>query len=212
MVLVFYLLCIVSMMMIRPCLNRGFLKKGKTAIYNSLYFIPVLSLFHTVAGGLICKSMPRCTLRVKVRNICFTIVDYSFPYLSVIISMISNAAHFSLKLDQSMKSLILSSVKEMKNTVVIGMYTQCCTVRVHKVVNCAEIVNLKSQFLMQCLKSMMPRIWNDFECLTVMRGWTNTHKYCLIIRLFCFPLAVMTINKNVKITLPSPACCSPIFN
>ncbi|XP_037037054.1 JNK1/MAPK8-associated membrane protein-like [Bradysia coprophila] len=98
MVLVFYLLCIVSMMMIRPCLNKIFLKKGKTAIYCSLYFIPVLSLLHTVAGGLI---------------------YYSFPYLSVIISMISNAVHFSLKLDQSMKSLVLSSVKEMKNTVVI---------------------------------------------------------------------------------------------
>lgn len=55
MVLVFYLLCIVSMMMIRPCLNKIFLKKGKSAIYCSLYFIPVLSIFHTVAGGLICK-------------------------------------------------------------------------------------------------------------------------------------------------------------
>lgn len=61
MVLVFYLLCIISMMVIRPCLNQIFLKKGKTAIYCSLYFIPVLSLFHTVAGGLICeyKSMER---------------------------------------------------------------------------------------------------------------------------------------------------------
>lgn len=118
MVLVFYLLCIVSMMMIRPCLNKVFLKKGKTAIYCSLYFIPVLSLFHTVAGGLICKY-PLNTQTVPSTIYFFT--DYSFPYLSVIISMISNAVHFSLKLDQSMKSLVLSSVKEMKNTVVLSM-------------------------------------------------------------------------------------------
>lgn len=34
-------------------------------------------------------------------------------------SMISNAAHFSLKLDQSTKSLIKTSVTEMKNTLII---------------------------------------------------------------------------------------------
>lgn len=125
MVLVFYLLCIVSMMTIRPCLNRVFLKKGKTAIYNSLYFVPVLSLFHTVAGGLICEwyQWPHSASKL-ITFLFYNFADYSFPYLSVIISMISNAAHFSLKLDQSMKSLILSSVKEMKNTVVISMYNE----------------------------------------------------------------------------------------
>lgn len=117
MVLVFYLLCIVTMMFLRPCLNRIFLKKGKSAVYCSLYFIPVLSLFHTVAGGLICEYLPVKSIVEMIQKVYFS--DYSFPYLSVIISMISNAVHFSLKLDQSMKALILSSVKEMKNTVVI---------------------------------------------------------------------------------------------
>lgn len=48
--------------------------------------------------------------------------DYAFPYLSIIISMISNAAHFSLKLDQSINSLIKTSLTEMKNSVIICRY------------------------------------------------------------------------------------------
>lgn len=34
--------------------------------------------------------------------------------------MISNAAHFSMKLDQSMKALFLSSITETKNCIIIG--------------------------------------------------------------------------------------------
>lgn len=45
--------------------------------------------------------------------------DYAFPYLSIIISVLSNAAHFSLKLDQSMKSLVITSVTEFRNIVII---------------------------------------------------------------------------------------------
>lgn len=46
--------------------------------------------------------------------------DYAFPYLSIIISMISNAAHFSMKLDQSIRALFLSSITETKNCIIIG--------------------------------------------------------------------------------------------
>lgn len=55
MVLVFYLLCVILMMTIRPGLNNKFLKFGKSAVYCALYFFPILSLLHAVAGGLICK-------------------------------------------------------------------------------------------------------------------------------------------------------------
>lgn len=54
MVLVFYLLCIILMMLVRPILNVNYLKNGKEAVYSALYFIPILALFHTVVGGLIC--------------------------------------------------------------------------------------------------------------------------------------------------------------
>lgn len=55
-------------------------------------------------------------------NIISFYTDYSFPYLSIIISMISNAAHFSVKLNQEMKSLVLSSLTEVKNAIFIGKY------------------------------------------------------------------------------------------
>jgi hypothetical protein len=55
-VLIFYLFCVTLMMIIRPSLNAKFLpKNGKMAVYYALYFFPILSLIHTVAGGLICK-------------------------------------------------------------------------------------------------------------------------------------------------------------
>ncbi|XP_055716298.1 JNK1/MAPK8-associated membrane protein-like [Phlebotomus papatasi] len=98
MVLLFYFLCLINMMILRPLLNRKFLKAGKSAVYCALYFLPILTVLHAVAGGLI---------------------YYAFPYLSIVISMISNATHFSIKLDQSMKSLMKTSLTEMKNIVII---------------------------------------------------------------------------------------------
>lgn len=56
MILVFYLLCIIMMMIIRPILNVHFLKNGRNAVYSALYFIPILGLLHTIVGGLICKK------------------------------------------------------------------------------------------------------------------------------------------------------------
>lgn len=121
MVLVFYLLCILLMMLVRPTLNVYFLKKGKMAVYSALYFIPVLALFHTIIGGLICTFLQLlCIYRHFFYYIYHIFPDYAFPYLSIIISMISNAAHFSMKLDQSMKSLFLSSITETKNCIIIG--------------------------------------------------------------------------------------------
>lgn len=122
MVLVFYLLCIILMMVSRPILNTYLMKKGKMAVYSALYFFPILALFHTIIGGLMC-NVPIALLPLK-RSSYFSFIissaDYAFPYLSIIISMISNAAHFSMKLDQSMKGLFLSSITETKNCIIIS--------------------------------------------------------------------------------------------
>lgn len=101
MIFVFYLCCITFMMIIRPALNIKFLPfRGKMAVYYALYIFPILSLLHAVAGGLI---------------------YYSFPYLSIVISVVSNALHFSIKLDQTMKSLLETSVTQMRNvTIILG--------------------------------------------------------------------------------------------
>lgn len=49
----------------------------------------------------------------------FSFADWFFPYLSIGISMITNAIHYSVKLDQSFKALIRSSLLEIKNFVII---------------------------------------------------------------------------------------------
>lgn len=72
MVLVFYLLCIVFMVLLRPWLNRAYLRTGKSAVYCALYFLPILALIHTVAGGLICKQFIVYVLQIK-KKLCHII-------------------------------------------------------------------------------------------------------------------------------------------
>lgn len=84
MVLVFYLLCIVLMVFIRPWLNRKYLKQGKSAVYCALYFLPILALLHTIAGGLICKCYWFQTLVVCwLLQICLCFFSSSRLFLSV---------------------------------------------------------------------------------------------------------------------------------
>ncbi|KAJ8962617.1 hypothetical protein NQ318_001010 [Aromia moschata] len=45
--------------------------------------------------------------------------NYSFPYLVVILSLISCAAHFAIKMDQSIMSLIVTTVVEPRNVVIL---------------------------------------------------------------------------------------------
>uniref|UniRef100_A0A1A9WRN2 JNK1/MAPK8-associated membrane protein n=1 Tax=Glossina brevipalpis TaxID=37001 RepID=A0A1A9WRN2_9MUSC len=97
-VLVFYFLCLVNMCLIRPLISTACILRGKDPIYAALYFLPLLTFLHALACGLI---------------------FYAFPYLSIAISMISNAIHYSMKLDQSFKALVRSSLMEIKNFVII---------------------------------------------------------------------------------------------
>ncbi|XP_034941065.1 JNK1/MAPK8-associated membrane protein [Chelonus insularis] len=101
MVFVFYSLGVMIMLLIRPWVVRKFLpKQGKYSIYNALYFFPIFAFLHAIGGGLI---------------------YYSFPYITIILSVLSNAAHFAFKLNQTMKSLLLSSVSDIKNiTIILG--------------------------------------------------------------------------------------------
>jgi len=99
MVFIFYALGVLIMLLVRPIVAKKFLpRQGKFSIYAALYFFPVLAVLHAVGGGLI---------------------YYSFPYITIILSVLSNAAHFAFKLNQTMKSLLLSSVSDVKNVVVI---------------------------------------------------------------------------------------------
>merc|ERR1711928_289362 len=49
------------------------------------------------------------------------VVYYSYPYLTLLSSLVSCAAHFAFKLDQSLRSLLLSSITDSRNlTILLG--------------------------------------------------------------------------------------------
>ena len=99
MVFIFYSFSLISMLIIRPFLASKFLPgKGRNAIYAALYFFPIFALIHGVLGG---------------------IIYYSYPYIIILSSIVSCAAHFAFKLDQSVKSLILTSVLDTRNLVIL---------------------------------------------------------------------------------------------
>ncbi|CAH0383632.1 unnamed protein product [Bemisia tabaci] len=99
MVFIFYLLGIFMLLVVRPILVTLILDNyGKSSIYAGLYFYPFLGLLHAVYGG---------------------IIYYTFPYILIILSVISNAIHFAFKLDQSMKELVMSTITDVRNFVIL---------------------------------------------------------------------------------------------
>ncbi|MCL4123723.1 UNVERIFIED_CONTAM: hypothetical protein GTU68_039201 [Idotea baltica] len=98
-VFVFYTLCLIVMLLVRSWLSSKLLPgRGKLAIYSAMYFFPILILVHAILGGLI---------------------YYSFPYIVIIMSIISNAAYFAYQLDQSMKQLLLGTLRNGRSLVIL---------------------------------------------------------------------------------------------
>nr|CAH7733945.1 unnamed protein product [Callosobruchus chinensis] len=98
-VFVFYISCLVAMLTVRPWVcRRYFPRQSKMSIYAAMYFIPILLLAHAVIGGLI---------------------YYSYPYLTIILSVISVAAHFASKMDQSAGALARGAVTDPRNLVIL---------------------------------------------------------------------------------------------
>lgn len=99
-VFVFYALCGLTMLLLRPVVSSRFLPhRGSSAIYAALYFLPALAILHAVFGGL---------------------VYVSFQYIIFIMSIISSACHFAFKLDQTPKALLRSCVKGPRNAVILS--------------------------------------------------------------------------------------------
>jgi len=98
-VFIFYAFSVLLMLILRPGLSSKFLPgRGRNAVYAALYFFPVLALIHGVLGGL---------------------VYYSYPYIVIILSIVSCAAHYAFKLNQSAKALLLASVTDTRNAVIL---------------------------------------------------------------------------------------------
>lgn len=97
--LIYYALCLVMLLLVRPILASKFLPvRGQTSIYAAMYFLPILTVTHAVCGGLL---------------------YYSFPYITIILSVLSSAAHFAFQLDQSMGSLIATTLFDVRNLVIL---------------------------------------------------------------------------------------------
>lgn len=49
----------------------------------------------------------------------FFISDYSYPFITVVLSVISNAAHFALRENQTWKALFLDTITDIRNCVIL---------------------------------------------------------------------------------------------
>lgn len=106
------------MLILRPWVCRKYLpRQSKMSIYAAMYFIPLLVVAHALIGGLICNIM--IVYRKSIYLIWFYILDYAFPYLVVILSVISCAAHFAVKLEQTIWSLIITTIVEPRNIIIL---------------------------------------------------------------------------------------------
>ena len=98
-VFVFYGLCGFIMLFMRPLLASKLLPgRGRSSIFAALYFLPVLAFVQAVAGGLIYEA---------------------FPYVVLILSLISSAFHFAFKLDQTARALLIGCIKESRSAVIL---------------------------------------------------------------------------------------------
>lgn len=52
-------------------------------------------------------------------NLRFRFTDCSFPYIIIIISMMTSASHFSIKIEQSAWRLLVSTVTRPRNLVIV---------------------------------------------------------------------------------------------
>ncbi|KAJ3608927.1 hypothetical protein NHX12_023455 [Muraenolepis orangiensis] len=90
MVLIYYAFCLVLMMLLRPLLVKkiacGLGKSDRLkSVYAALYFFPVLTVLQAVGGGLL---------------------YYAFPYIILVLSLVTLAVYMSASEIQSLKNLL----------------------------------------------------------------------------------------------------------
>lgn len=118
------------MLLIRPWVCRKYLpRQSKMSVYAAMYYIPVLVVTHALIGGLLCKyrlSLLLFSVQFLIMNesqyrlnINVFIADYAFPILVIILSVISCAYHFAIKINQSITSLIITTVVEPRNIIIV---------------------------------------------------------------------------------------------
>jgi len=106
-VITFYALCVAATVVIRPLVANRLLRSGpsrrqrragRSSVYATLYYLPVLALTHAAAGGLI---------------------YHWYPYLVLAFSLITSAGHLAQKLDQSPRALVMSCVLDARSLCIV---------------------------------------------------------------------------------------------
>nr|XP_015797211.2 JNK1/MAPK8-associated membrane protein [Nothobranchius furzeri] len=89
-VLIYYAFCLVLMMLLRPLLvkkiARGLVKSDRfRSIYAALYFFPIVTVLQAIGGGLL---------------------YYAFPYIILVLSLVTLAVYMSASEIQSFRTLV----------------------------------------------------------------------------------------------------------
>ncbi|KAI0223190.1 JNK1/MAPK8-associated membrane protein [Lamellibrachia satsuma] len=99
MVLIYYAFGIVAMMLFRPLLAAKFVpRRGTKSIYAALYMFPILAVVHATCAGLI---------------------YYAFPYIVLVISLVTSALHFALFTDQGALYLLRENFLNARNLTIV---------------------------------------------------------------------------------------------
>ncbi|KAM6973624.1 JNK1/MAPK8-associated membrane protein isoform 2-T2 [Aplochiton taeniatus] len=128
-VLIYYAFCLMLMMLLRPLLVKkiacGLGKSDRfKSIYAALYFFPILTVLQAVGGGLLCEYSMEATqwrnnLHISVEIealhtgpnndyafVSACLLDYAFPYIILVLSLVTLAVYMSASEIQSFKNLV----------------------------------------------------------------------------------------------------------
>lgn len=107
-VLIYYAFCLVLMMLLRPLLVKkiacGLGKSDRfKSIYAALYFFPILTVLQAVGGGLLCEclnhtlssSVSLCRWPCAALSVRLCLSDYAFPYIILVLSLVTLAVYMS---------------------------------------------------------------------------------------------------------------------
>ena len=81
-------------------------------------------VYYRYHSSLLSNNFEMLHLSIRLNDIIF---PCSYPYLTLLSSLVSCAAHFAFKLDQSFRSLFLSSITDSRNlTILLGRLELNC--------------------------------------------------------------------------------------
>ena len=121
---------------------------------------------------------------------------HSYPYLTLLSSLVSCAAHFAFKLDQSLRSLLLSSITDSRNlTILLGGLSTLNTCGLQKTANISmEVDNLNEVFILNL---------NQFEKSMISpQGHWALHAYGI---LAITELRQLSLHLSLLTLVPLPA-------